>query len=304
MLRKSFLAHLIVVLAIATWSSAAWGMGVEDVRGQVDSVSGIAHRTCWRQAPENSIAGIEACIQLGITMTEVDVRRTADGELVLMHDETIDRTTLGTGRIDELTYPELKGLRLRTSDDVADDALSDQAIPRLADALRIANGKIILCLDIKEDIFHDIISVVDAADARDQVVFLWLKPLPDLADSSLLNHLGEVHIKPSVVPNIADKKVRGPMVREILQSYSTINPIALTVSAKHAPKLKLAIEILHEKHIPVWVTTIKEERRSKYEDTERLHAYWASLADRGVNLIQTDRPAELVEFLRARNHAN
>ena len=60
--------------------------------------------------PENSIAGIESCIELGgaVDIVEVDPRMTKDGVIVLMHDETIDRTTTGKGKVKDLTYEQLQ----------------------------------------------------------------------------------------------------------------------------------------------------------------------------------------------------
>src|ERR1700678_3312478 len=57
----------------------------------------VAHRGCWGQVPEVSIAAIKACRPIGADVVELDVRKTRDGVLVLMHDETVDRMTSGTG---------------------------------------------------------------------------------------------------------------------------------------------------------------------------------------------------------------
>jgi len=53
----------------------------------------IAHRADWRNFPENSLEAIRSAIKLGVDMVEIDVRKTKDGKLILMHDETVDRTT-------------------------------------------------------------------------------------------------------------------------------------------------------------------------------------------------------------------
>ena len=55
----------------------------------------IAHRADWRGAPENSIQGIENAIRMGVDMVEIDIRRTADGQFILMHDATLNRTSTG-----------------------------------------------------------------------------------------------------------------------------------------------------------------------------------------------------------------
>ena len=61
----------------------------------------IAHRADWRNFPENSIEAIRSAIKLGVDMVEIDIRRTKDGHLILMNDETIDRTTNGSGKVSE-----------------------------------------------------------------------------------------------------------------------------------------------------------------------------------------------------------
>ena len=65
-----------------------------------DYVFVIAHRGDWRNFPENSLEAIESAIQMGVDVVELDIHRTADGELVVCHDRTINRTTNGKGKID------------------------------------------------------------------------------------------------------------------------------------------------------------------------------------------------------------
>ena len=73
----------------------------------------IAHRGDWRNAPENSIQAIKNCISMGVDMVEIDVQLTKDGKAVLMHDSTIDRTTIGKGRVGDWTLDSLKNLFLK-----------------------------------------------------------------------------------------------------------------------------------------------------------------------------------------------
>ena len=60
-----------------------------------NSVLVVAHRGDWRNFPENSLEGIENAIKMGVDIVELDVQRTQDGVLILMHDETLNRTTTG-----------------------------------------------------------------------------------------------------------------------------------------------------------------------------------------------------------------
>lgn len=70
----------------------------------------LAHRGFSAAAPENTIAAFKAAIEAGADGFELDVHMTRDGELVVIHDETVDRTTNGTGWVKDLTLRELKEL--------------------------------------------------------------------------------------------------------------------------------------------------------------------------------------------------
>jgi glycerophosphoryl diester phosphodiesterase len=72
-----------------------------------------AHRGDWRNAPENSIQAYQRAIDMGVDIIEVDVQKTQDGHLIIMHDLTVDRTTDGKGRVSDLTLEQIKKLHLR-----------------------------------------------------------------------------------------------------------------------------------------------------------------------------------------------
>ncbi len=99
----------------------------------------IGHRGACGYRPENTLASIEPAINLRCHFTEIDVRRTADGMLVLLHDERVDRTTDGQGSIAELALEDTRKL----------DAGSNQKVPTLEETLAIASGRIGLILELK-----------------------------------------------------------------------------------------------------------------------------------------------------------
>ena len=99
----------------------------------------IAHRGDWRNAPENSIQAIQNCIDLGVDMVEIDVRKTKDNQLVLMHDETLDRTTTGKGYVSDWTLDSLQTLFLKNEQGIA----TAQKIPALKEALLTSKNKAI-----------------------------------------------------------------------------------------------------------------------------------------------------------------
>lgn len=84
----------------------------------------IGHRGAAALAPENTLGGIRTAARCRADMVEVDVRLTKDGSLVLMHDETVDRTTSGRGRVENLSIEEIKAFNA-----------NGQEVPTLEEAL-------------------------------------------------------------------------------------------------------------------------------------------------------------------------
>ena len=129
-----------------------------------------AHRGGPRPGlPENALAGFEHALNYAPALIEVDVRRAADGTLVLLHDDTLDRTTTGTGDLAAQTLPALRSLRLV---DPLDTPTSFR-IPTLAEALAWAEERAILMLDVKRGVAPaEIAEAVRAADAGGRVVVI------------------------------------------------------------------------------------------------------------------------------------
>ncbi len=100
----------------------------------------IGHRGACGHAPENTLASIEKAMDIEVDAVEIDVRMTADTKLVLMHDYTIDRTTNGKGKVEDLTLSQLKEYT----------AGNTQKIPTLQEALDAINKQVIVDIDIKE----------------------------------------------------------------------------------------------------------------------------------------------------------
>ena len=100
----------------------------------------------WRhRAPENSLANVDKAVRMGFDVFETDIRESADGELVIMHDATVDRTTNGSGRVADLTLARLKDLDLVYSN----GSLSDEAVPSLEDLLVRGKGRILFKADVQ-----------------------------------------------------------------------------------------------------------------------------------------------------------
>ena len=108
-----------------------------------DFVLVVAHRGNWREAPENSIASIQSSIDIGVDIVEIDVRKTSDGHLILMHDSDVNRTTNGSGTVSSKTLAEIKELLLVNRYGI----VTNERIPTLKEAMQTAKGKIIVMVD-------------------------------------------------------------------------------------------------------------------------------------------------------------
>ena len=127
-----------------------------------------AHRGHHQEVPENSLAAIRAAAELGVEFVEVDVRHTADGVLVLMHDETVDRTTTGSGEVGSLSWEELRALELEEGDPADPEA---SVVPLFSDALRLARElAVTLYVDQKTDRWDLVLAEVQAGSYYDQAL--------------------------------------------------------------------------------------------------------------------------------------
>jgi glycerophosphoryl diester phosphodiesterase len=99
----------------------------------------IGHRGAAGHAPENTSASFSKALELGCDMTELDVHLCGSGELVVIHDETVDRTTDGFGQVANLTLRELKQL----------DAGQGERIPTLEEVLALLKRRIMLNIELK-----------------------------------------------------------------------------------------------------------------------------------------------------------
>ena len=106
---------------------------------KVSLIAKVGHRGAAGHGPENTLVALERGIELGADFIEIDVQRTRDGGLVLMHDKFVDRTTNGTGKLSEMSLEEVRKL----------DAGNGQRVPLLREALdTVANrtGIIVECI--------------------------------------------------------------------------------------------------------------------------------------------------------------
>lgn len=133
----------------------------------------VAHRGLLRHSPENTLANFRACLELGFGF-EVDVRRSKDGHLVCVHDDTVNRTTNGTGMVSQLTLNEMKkfdagswfaekfrGERIPTWDEV------------LVEVAKHRNSRVLIAVDLKAaDIEGDTVKLAKSRGVLDRMLFI------------------------------------------------------------------------------------------------------------------------------------
>ena len=117
----------------------------------------FGHRGSPFKAPENTIASINKAIEDGCEAVEIDLRKTKDGKLVVIHDAKVDRTTNGKGFVKDFTLEELKKL----------DSYGEK-IPTFEEAINFVNKRTKIIVEIKEEnIEKDIVGMIEKNDLFD-----------------------------------------------------------------------------------------------------------------------------------------
>ncbi|XP_028914455.1 glycerophosphodiester phosphodiesterase 1 [Ornithorhynchus anatinus] len=112
-------------------------------------LSAIAHRAAAHDAPENTLAAIRQAAQNGATGVELDIEFTSDGVPILMHDDTVDRTTDGSGRLSDLTFAEIRKLNPAANHRFR-NKFPDEKIPTLREAVvESLNHNLTIYFDVK-----------------------------------------------------------------------------------------------------------------------------------------------------------
>lgn len=250
----------------------------------------IAHRGDWRNAPENSIQAIQNCIDMGVDMVEIDVRETKDGQLVLMYDKTIDRTTTGKGFVKDWTLDSLKTLNLL-------DGLGNPTahkIPTLEKVLLFAKDKILIALDKSYEITNKCYPVLKKTNTLEQVVILGAKSRSKL-EREYGDYIDEIHFLPKI-------SLPSPNSEMIVDDYLENSlPIAIEFTFQQDTfSIIDSFDEIRALGTSVWVNSLWENLNGGHDDEKAAldHNIYDWYIDNHINMIQTDRPALLLKYLR------
>lgn len=252
------------------------------------SVEIVAHRGASGTAPENTLASIKKALDIGVDWIEIDVRQTLDRVLVCLHDETLNRTTNGKGRIVALNY---KKVRQYDAGSWFSDDYKNERIPSLNEVLKTVNGKCKLLIEVKGTqllqfkIAENIIKLIDKHNAASWVVVQsfnsdFLKKMYRLRPDLVINNL--VNYSPSNIPIYIDRRIKlGNIFR--LNYSEAVNPNYKQVTRKLIAKVKK-----HQRKLFCWTVNDPKDMRR--------------MIDMGVDGIITNYPERLKKVLEELNH--
>jgi glycerophosphoryl diester phosphodiesterase len=242
---------------LLVWASA--GLAIAQPR-----IAVISHRGEHLHHPENTLAAFQGAVDAGADFFELDVRTTADGKLVLMHDATVDRMTGGKGEVARMTFPEIRNLLVSRT----------ERIPTFDEALRFAQGKIGVYIDSKQISAADAVAAVKRFGLEDHVVAY--------GSPAYLKQIGALSPAMKLMP-----EARNPTVLQ-----SLIETLALKVAAFDASDFNdETIAVARAAKVEIYV-----DRLGAADNI----AGWQDAIDRGAAGIQTDHPAELVQYLKSK----
>lgn len=200
----------------------------------------IGHRGARSLAPENTLEGIRVAARCGADLVEVDVRLSKDGALVLMHDETVDRTTGGKGLVEDLDLAELKALDL-----------NGQKIPTLQEALAATKELGLgLVVEMKEEGLEEL--VVEALKGSEALVTSFyhssLREIKELSDLKTGIIISSLPVKPvelalwAGADAIFPKRVNPRLFKEAHQRGLTVFPWTINDKEEAAWLLRLGAD--------------------------------------------------------------
>jgi glycerophosphoryl diester phosphodiesterase len=253
----------------------------------------VAHRTAWKYAPENSVPGIQLCIDMGVDMIETDLQKTRDGRFVLMHDKSVDRTTTGTGLVSDLTLAQIQQLHLRDSRGKP----TNETVPTLEQLIDLSRGHVLLYLDKTEDCIDQVYQRLVELNAVNFCVFYGVR-----TNAQLRAKYGQVMDHITYLPKVYDTTTDMP--RYITDLGRDLAPPVFVIEFTTRDSLVLQnIPLMKQMHARVWASPLWPTAVAAHTDDLALKnpdANWGWMMQHGVNMFCTDRPREMLAYLRAK----
>lgn len=235
-----------------------------------------AHRGFSGAAPENTLAAFEAAIAAGVDMIELDVHLSRDGRLVVIHDDTLNRTTDGRGNVADKTLAELQAL---DAGSWFDPRFAGEKIPTLAQVLVLTRGRTLLNIELKkgknfpytmEELAERTLEEVERAGMLDKVLFSSFDPAAIDRIQALNPRLP--------VGLITQKAWATPEEAGGGKAYPTLNSLYKNLNAEN-------VRLAHSRGVRIHAWTVNTP-----EEMEQVIGL-------GVDGIITNHPDRLIEIL-------
>jgi glycerophosphoryl diester phosphodiesterase len=253
-----------------------------------------AHRGDWRNAPENSIQGLENCIKIGVDIVEFDLRKTKDGHLIVLHDETLDRTTTGKGKASDYTLAEIRKLKLR--DGAGHSTM--HVIPTLEEFLTVSKGRVVVCIDKGFAYIGQAMKIVSEMNMIDQIIY----NIPAMTPDSLMS-LNIPQINDNVMVNLLSFPSDTVKAQKLVKAYTERKNVIVhpTFADDTAPLVKW-MPMVKQSGMHLWLNALWPEHNGGHDDDRAVdrgetEQSWGWLVNHGATIIQTDRPHALLQYL-------
>lgn len=230
--------------------------------------------------PENALETIQYLHQQGITIFEIDLFQTSDREIMLFHDNHLERTTTGNGSLKGKSASDL--LKLNLIDDFGNE--TSYKIPYLKDVLAWAKGKnAYLMLDFKDSAkYEDVIDLVREMDMQDQCV---------LISYSTGQAKKQHRLAPEMMISVSARNEKE--LNWILETEIPTDKMIAFTGTKLSPQA--LYNRLNELKIPAILGTLGNLDGRAAANKEHLYKEWS---DMGIQIIATDRPLDAYKALK------
>ncbi len=240
----------------------------------------IAHRGASGSVPENTLASFQKAINVGSDIIELDVRLSQDGEVVVIHDDALERTVRRTEKVSELKLGQLKEL------DVGSwfgSQFSGERIPTLLEVLELAKGRTRLNIELKTDHLgrYTIQNLADAA-------------LRDIEKLRMQKHVMFCSFSVEGIERIQENsRIPTALVCDRKWLYPeelTVSRLVRVFSCRKTSLYKDNVSRAHQKGIKIWAWTVDDQKEIR------------RFMDIGVDGIITNYPERVIEFLNNKQY--
>lgn len=226
--------------------------------------------------PENCIETFELALNYGPTIIETDIVMTKDSVLVLMHDDTLDRTTNGSGYVSDYTYSELQEFYLEDFQ----KTITSFKIPTLDEALKWGKGKVVYTLDVKRGVpYEKVIQSIRENEAEANSIVITYN-----ANQARAFHRLAPDIWLSVSANGKDDIQR-------LKDYKVDTERVVAFVGTSEPS-KQTIDFMKAENIPMILGTLGNLDKSAKTNGDQLYY---SFFEKGIQILSADRNQEAAQ---------